>query len=195
MNSPSNVSHEELWRFFSNTVPPPSSPNDQPWRGPSSIFLISRSSCAFVNFSSQIDLDRAVPYFNGLSLRPWDSRCPRMVCRVRHKDDDLRSGVGAQRGVGMHRAWVEQRRAELSENQPPRRMPTIGVSPKSMSLELPPQPHQEGSQHDSSSAHKSSASYASTNSSFLVHHFPERYFILKSLSAVSSYLPRVGGAT
>lgn len=123
-----------------------------------------------MNFSSQADLDRAVPFFNGLSLRPWDSRCPRMVCRVRHKDDDLRAGVGAQRGVGMHRSWVEQHKLERKDT---------GVSPKSSHLELPEGDH---SNHESSSAHKSSASYASTNSSFLAHHFPKRYFILKSLS-------------
>ncbi|TXT15982.1 hypothetical protein VHUM_00485 [Vanrija humicola] len=174
-NVPSNVSHEELWRFFNTTVPttsttPPAS--SEPWRGPSSIFLISRSSCAFVNFSSQADLDRAVPFFNGLSLRPWDPRCPRMVCRVRRKDDDLRAGVGAQRGVGMHRSWIEQHR--LSDRQA-----QMAVSPKNSLLEPPDGDH---SNHDSSSAHKSSASFASTNSSFLAHHFPKRYFILKSLT-------------
>ncbi|BEJ12196.1 hypothetical protein CspHIS471_0206560 [Cutaneotrichosporon sp. HIS471] len=167
-NVPSNVSHEELWRFFNTTTPPSAMINpSEPWRGPSSIFLISRSSCAFVNFSSQADLDRAVPFFHGLSLRPWDPRCPRMVCRVRHKDDDLRAGVGAQRGVGMHRAWVEQHK-QLDMKQ----------SPKAQNLELPDHPNSQSS----SSHHRSSASFASTNSSFLVHHFPKRYFILKSLS-------------
>ncbi|KLT45073.1 hypothetical protein CC85DRAFT_241360 [Cutaneotrichosporon oleaginosum] len=167
-NVPSNVSHEELWRFFNTTTPPSALSNpSEPWRGPSSIFLISRSSCAFVNFSSQADLDRAVPFFHGLSLRPWDPRCPRMVCRVRHKDDDLRAGVGAQRGVGMHRAWVEQQK-QAEKN----------LSPKAPNLELPDHPHSQSS----SSNHKSSASFASTNSSFLVHHFPKRYFILKSLT-------------
>ncbi|KAL1413102.1 hypothetical protein Q8F55_000851 [Vanrija albida] len=174
-NVPSNVSHEELWRFFNTTVPtttttPPAS--TEPWRGPSSIFLISRSSCAFVNFSSQADLDRAVPFFNGLSLRPWDPRCPRMVCRVRRKDDDLRAGVGAQRGVGMHRSWIEQHRHSEKQAQ-------LALSPKNTLLEPPEGDH---SNHDSSSAHKSSASFASTNSSFLAHHFPKRYFILKSLT-------------
>ncbi|BEJ04844.1 hypothetical protein CcaverHIS641_0206610 [Cutaneotrichosporon cavernicola] len=167
-NVPSNASHEELWRFFNTTTPPSAMINpSEPWRGPSSIFLISRSSCAFVNFSSQADLDRAVPFFHGLSLRPWDPRCPRMVCRVRHKDDDLRAGVGAQRGVGMHRAWVEQHK-QLDMKQ----------SPKSQNLQLPDNPNSQSS----SSNHRSSASFASTNSSFLVHHFPKRYFILKSLS-------------
>lgn len=184
-NVPSNVSHEELWRFFNTTVPTSAQTATEPWRGPSSIFLISRSSCAFVNFSSQTDLDRAVPFFNGLSLRPWDARCPRMVCRVRRKDDDLRAGVGAQRGVGMHRTWVDQ-------HKPPERKNT-GVSPKSSLLELPDsdQTHPgHRSTQDSSSGNKSSASFASTTSSFLAHHFPKRYFILKSLSMVgiSAYL-------
>ncbi|GMK53986.1 hypothetical protein CspeluHIS016_0105720 [Cutaneotrichosporon spelunceum] len=167
-NVPSNVSHEELWRFFNTTTPPSAMSNpSEPWRGPSSIFLISRSSCAFVNFSSQADLARAVPFFHGLSLRPWDPRCPRMVCRVRHKDDDLRAGVGAQRGVGMHRAWVEQQKQANNK-----------LSPKAQNLELPDHSHSQSS----SSNHQSSASLASTNSSFLVHHFPKRFFILKSLT-------------
>lgn len=37
-----------------------------------------------------------------------------MVCRVRRKDDDLRAGVGAQRGTGMHREWVKAQQAGLS---------------------------------------------------------------------------------
>lgn len=165
------MSHEELWRFFNTTVPTGSGDEGDTWQGPSSIFLISRSSCAFVNFSSQADLDRAVPYFNGLSLRPWDARCPRMVCRVRHKDDDLRAGVGAQRGVGMHRSWVEQ------HNQAERK--DSAISPRQSLLELP---EDHSNSNGSSSQPKSSGSLASTNSSFLAHHFPKRYFILKSLS-------------
>jgi hypothetical protein len=97
-----------------------------------------------------------------------------MVCRIRHKDDDLRAGVGAQRGVGMHRAWVEQNKQ--TEKNP---------SPKPPNLELPDHPNSQSS----SSNHKSSASFASTNSSFLVHHFPKRYFILKSLTIVSAAYP------
>lgn len=107
-------------------------------------------------------------HFNGRSLRPWDPRCPRLVCRVRKKDDDLRSGVGAQRGTGMHRDWVKQQQPE-----PP--SPAI--------LEHPPEG--EGRRRESivdvdELKHKSSASCASTNSSFLARNFPMRCFILKS---------------
>ncbi|ORX37191.1 YT521-B-like domain-domain-containing protein [Kockovaella imperatae] len=146
-NVPPGSSHEELWGFFNQPIPS----SREPWRGPASIFLISRSSCAFVNLSCQEDLDIAVAFFNNKSLRPWDPRCPRLVCRVRRRDDDLRAGVGAQRGTGMHRDWVKQKQVEEAEHSPPQK-----------------------------STHQSSASYASTNSSFLAKHFPVRVFILKS---------------
>nr|XP_019045374.1 hypothetical protein I302_05763 [Kwoniella bestiolae CBS 10118]OCF24304.1 hypothetical protein I302_05763 [Kwoniella bestiolae CBS 10118] len=189
-NVPSNTSHEELWRYFNNTIPTINDPDtdSEPWRGPSSIFLISRSSCAFVNLSSQSDLDRAVAFFNGKSLRPWDGRCPRMLCRVRRKDDDLRSGVGAQRGTGLHRAWVKDQESKL-----PRQASSASVSsansvpPSPAALEHPPEG--EGRRRESIikegnalKKHQSSGSFASTNSSFLARHFPRRVFILKSLT-------------
>ncbi|WWD18701.1 hypothetical protein CI109_103155 [Kwoniella shandongensis] len=175
---PSNTSHEELWRYFNMTTPLIGTEADaEPWRGPSSIFLISRSSCAFVNLSSQADLDRAVKYFNGRPLRPWDPRCPRMVCRVRRKDDDLRAGVGAQRGTGLHREWVKDQ-----EQKVPRQTSTASTSssssvpPSPAVLEHPPEG--EGRRRESiignEGKHKSSSSFASTNSSFLAKHFPRR---------------------
>ncbi|WWC70996.1 uncharacterized protein I206_104949 [Kwoniella pini CBS 10737] len=187
---PSNTSHEELWRYFNNTIPQTRSESStEPWRGPSSIFLISRSSCAFVNLSSQTDLDRAVSFFNGKPLRPWDPRCPRMLCRVRRKDDDLRSGVGAQRGTGMHREWVKEQGVTL-----PRQTSTASVS-SANSVPLSPAvlehaPEGEGRRRESIikegqdmiKHHQSSGSFASTNSSFLIKHFPKRVFILKSLT-------------
>lgn len=93
-----------------------------------------------------------------------------MVCRVRRKDDDLRAGVGAQRGTGMHREWVKA---------------SGPVSPAAM--EAPPEG--EGRRRESivqaqaeQQKHQSTNSYASTNSSFLTRHFPKRVFILKSTS-------------
>ena len=199
-NVPPNTSHEELWRYFNNTVPSNGSdPDAEPWRGPSSIFLISRSSCAFVNLSSQSDLDRAVSFFNGRSLRPWDPRCPRMVCRVRRKDDDLRAGVGAQRGTGMHREWVKDQERQGGPPTVQIPSPAIEVSDSSLSAtstasasSVPPSPailehppEGEGRRRESVGAtHKSSASFASTNSSFLTKHFPRRVFILKSMTNV-----------
>ncbi|WVQ96341.1 hypothetical protein IAU59_003445 [Kwoniella sp. CBS 9459] len=200
-NVPSNTSHEELWRYFNTTIPTgPGNEAAEPWRGPSSIFLISRSSCAFVNLSSQTDLDRAVSFFNGKQLRPWDQRCPRMLCRVRRKDDDLRSGVGAQRGTGMHREWVKEqvktsspRRQQSEKSISSSSSSTNSVPPSPAILEHPPEG--EGRRRESivkdeqprvdggvMSKHKSSGSFASTNSSFLTKHFPRRFFILKSMT-------------
>ncbi|OCF39336.1 hypothetical protein I317_06871 [Kwoniella heveanensis CBS 569] len=200
-NVPSNTSHEELWRYFNTTIPSGENESEneaEPWRGPSSIFLISRSSCAFVNLSSQTDLDRAVSFFNGKQLRPWDPRCPRMLCRVRRKDDDLRSGVGAQRGTGMHRDWVKEQAKTLPRQQSEKSIgstSTNSVPPSPAILEHPPEG--EGRRRDSIvkddhdndhrvdrivGTHKSSGSFASTNSSFLARYFPRRYFILKSMT-------------
>ncbi len=82
----------------------------RPWVGVASIFLISRSSCAFVNLKSEEDLTLAIKYFNGRALRPWDPRCPPLVCRVRKTDDDLRAGVGGQRGAGLHTRFVKEQK-------------------------------------------------------------------------------------
>jgi hypothetical protein len=197
INSPGNTSHEELWKYFNSTAPSLPDEEEAPeWHGPSSIFLISRSQCAFVNLSSQSDLDRAVRFFNGKSLRPNDPRCPRMVCRIRKKDDDLRAGVGAQRGTGMHREWIKGRDDQLPAPLPTKLTPdnsgvssTRSVEPPSPAvLEQPPEG--EGRRRESimeavAARDASITSMASTNSSFLVRHFPKRFFILKSLTTVS----------
>ncbi|TCD70159.1 hypothetical protein EIP91_004629 [Steccherinum ochraceum] len=98
--------------------------------GVSSIFLISRSNCAFVNFQSAAYLHAAIARFNGMSLRPHDPRCPRLVCRVRGKDDDMKAGVGGQRGAGMHTRWIkdqrERERAALRDRE--RRDSSSGIS-------------------------------------------------------------------
>ena len=204
-HSPSTTSHEELWRYFNSNAPQlPADTEPVTWHGPSSIFLISRSSCAFVNLSSQEDLDRAVQYFNGRSLRPDDPKCPRMVCRIRRKDDDLKAGVGAQRGTGMHREWIKAQGGGAPPEPklpptvntniaPPPSAPPPGFAsslepPSPAALEQPPEG--EGRRRESimnaiNERHRSSASMASTNSSFLVRNFPKRYFILKSLTTVS----------
>ena len=156
-----------------------------------------------------MDLDRAVIYFNGRQLRSWDPRCPRMVCRVRRKDDDLRSGVGAQRGTGMHREWVKQKQPLPDERGSEAVGNVIGVeapdiipdgipdgipdvlgdkSPSSSDPKDPTSPISPpaASSGESDNRHQSSASYASTNSSFLARNFPLRAFLLKSLTTVSS---------
>lgn len=80
--------------------------------GVQSIFLIARSNCAFVNFETAEHLHAAIQHFNGVPLRPNDPRCARLVCRVRNKEDDLKAGVGAQRGSGMHVKWIKQQREQ-----------------------------------------------------------------------------------
>ncbi|KAJ9095806.1 hypothetical protein QFC19_007420 [Naganishia cerealis] len=82
------------------------------WLGVASIFLISRSNCAFVNLKNESNLRMAIAYFNGRSLRPWDSRCQPFLCRIRKADDDLKSGVGGQRGAGLHVKYIKDLRAK-----------------------------------------------------------------------------------
>ncbi|KAJ6453075.1 YT521-B-like domain-containing protein [Mycena sanguinolenta] len=208
-NVPSDAVHDELWRFF--TQPPDnegapvasssstlldSGPESGSGRnGVGSIFLISRSSCAFVNYDTEADLHAAIARFNGVPLRA-DPRCPRLVCRVRRKDDDLRAGVGGQRGNGMHTRWVKAKQkaqddsgSSLTSSVSDPGSPSSGshsLEPSLSALSLassdedgapsrpPLRTHGAGS--------NSSGSHASTNSSLLRQHFPQRYFILKSLT-------------
>ncbi|KAK7054432.1 hypothetical protein VNI00_003630 [Paramarasmius palmivorus] len=173
-------------------TPTTSIPTPTP-NGVISIFLISRSSCAFINYASQAHLEAAIARFNGVPLRPNDPRCPRLVCRVRKRDDDLKAGVGGQRGVGMHSKWVKDsqgrdkdRRVSLGAAE------GSGVSGSDMSTGTPSVSDLSEADIDFTGGRKrdvtagghsnSSGSYASTNSSMLVKYFPKRYFILKSLS-------------
>ncbi|CAK5283825.1 unnamed protein product [Mycena citricolor] len=75
-----------------------------------SIFRLSKSSCAFVNFASETHLIVAIEQYDGSHLRPEWSTGPVLVCRVRTLDDDLWTGVGGQRGMGLHRQWIEDHR-------------------------------------------------------------------------------------
>ncbi|RXW25354.1 hypothetical protein EST38_g481 [Candolleomyces aberdarensis] len=154
-----------------------------------SIFLIARSNCAFINYASQSSLEAALKVFNGQRLRPNDPQCPMLVCKVRRSADDLKSGVGGQRGIGLHRQWVKEQRklqsqrqgmvdsvsddASVSSQSALDHLPDGSMSLSTRDPELRSRRTQESS---------SSGSYASTTSSFLGEHFPTRYFILKSLS-------------
>ncbi len=161
-NVPSDATHDEVWRFFSSPEP----------TGVISIFLIARSSCAFVNFATEADLQRAVNTYNRVSLRPTDPRCPMLVCRVRKKDDDLTAGVGGQRGTGMHTRWVRTQKAKEREIEEA----LAGLSTvDGRQVRPPPKPHPDSTSSDS---------FSSTNSSMLTQYFPKRYFILKSLTQV-----------
>ena len=229
-NVPSDATHDELWRFF-NAPPSPGSTStgaqstgaqstqsapagpigssttgsttstESLHGGVSSIFLISRSNCAFVNFQSELHLQAAIRNFNGVQLRPADARCPRLVCRVRGREEDLKAGVGGQRGSGIHVKWVKEKK-EREKDAARRRSSLSGASTSSEQVTTPSSPpidlvhrmgglsisgDEEGSLGSSRKPepHSSSGSYASTNSGILTTYFPKRYFILKSLTQVS----------
>lgn len=104
-----------MWKFFNSPLHRDSSSQSLAsgnWLGVASIFLISRSNCAFVNLKNENDLRTAIAYFNGKTLRPWDPRCQPFLCRVRKADDDLKSGVGGQRGAGLHIKYIKDLRAK-----------------------------------------------------------------------------------
>ncbi|TFK87480.1 hypothetical protein K466DRAFT_575816 [Polyporus arcularius HHB13444] len=225
-NVPSDATHDELYRFF-NAPPSPASSSDAQsagarstqsapagpvgtvdtgsststdslYGGVSSVFLITRSNCAFVNFHSELHLQAAIRHFNGVPLRPNDPRCPRLVCRVRGREDDLKAGVGGQRGAGIHVRWVKEQRER--EREAARRLSTSTSSeqvttPSSSPTDSVPlmaglsiSSDEEAGQWHGRRMRKpephssSSGSYASTNSGILTAYFPKRYFILKSLT-------------
>ncbi|KAI0700364.1 YT521-B-like domain-containing protein [Cerioporus squamosus] len=223
-NVPSDATHDELYRFF-NSSPTPSSDaqsagalstqsapagpvgsatsgssasTDSVYGGVSSVFLIARSNCAFVNFNTELHLQAAIRHFNGVPLRPNDPRCPRLVCRVRGREDDLKAGVGGQRGAGIHVRWVKDKREREREaarrrstSMSSEQVTTPGSSPTDpvhnmagLSISSDEEAgHGYGRRMRKPEPHSSSSgSYASTNSSILTAYFPKRYFILKSLT-------------
>ncbi|SCV74594.1 BQ2448_7623 [Microbotryum intermedium] len=193
-NVPADATHAELWRFFAGRPPPASSPSsssnasaveggvDLRSNGIESIHLIARSNCAFVNYASDVHLQHAIAVSNGIPLRPHDPRAKDLVCRVRKKEDDAKSGVGAQRIGGMHHAFVAARKHE--EAREAKEAPAFALEA----------PTGKGDQDDDgrvrpsgetrvasiSSVGGNSISSTSTSSSYLARHFKKRYFILKS---------------
>ncbi len=130
-------------------------------------------------------------------------------------DDDLRAGVGGQRGMGMHTRWIKERKereqqhtTESGESPEPsspsgslasisERMTaaisTLSISSDALQLQLQ-HTGEEGQGHQQQERRgvhakqsSSSGSHASTNSGFLARHFPKRYFILKSLTQVKLF--------
>ncbi|KAJ7094233.1 YT521-B-like domain-containing protein [Mycena crocata] len=207
-NVPGDAIHDELWRFF--TSPPDGggssasssssgsgSEGSAGRSGVVSIFLISRSSCAFVNYETEAHLLTAIERFNGVPLRP-DPRCARLVCRVRRKDDDLRAGVGGQRGIGLHRGWVKAKEKEklkaaddsasVSSTSDTGTSSSDAAHSLAQSVSALSLGSSSGDEHRTRPAPRpqagsnSSGSLASTNSSLLQQHFPQRFFILKSLT-------------
>ena len=72
------------------------------------VFTIGRSQSAFLNTVSERHLLHTIAHSHGVSLRPRDPKCKPFVCRIRRVEDDAKSGVGAQRGSGLHQTWVKQ---------------------------------------------------------------------------------------
>ncbi|CAK5265057.1 unnamed protein product [Mycena citricolor] len=135
-NVPKDATEEELWDLFTGSRD----------HGVQSMILLSRTKCAFVNFVSEAHLAIGVERFDGKQLRPHSRRAP-LVCRVRGREEDLQAGVGIQRGMGLHKEWVDAQRSHGDVDR----------------LDSP-------------------ISDASTSSSFLQTHFPQRFFVLKSHS-------------
>jgi len=187
-NVPSDATTDELHDFF-NLPPPPLSPSpsgspmksQRVYGGVSSVFLIARSNCAFVNFESEAQLEAATAHFHGEPLRSDDLRCPRLVCRVRRRTDDLKAGVGAQRGNGMHVKWVKEQRAKAQSGGVESSGLFEGTGRSSSPLSIL---DNDGEGRSPSSCSSRSGSLASTDSGVLARYFPQRYFILKSLTQV-----------
>ncbi|KAJ6583848.1 YT521-B-like domain-containing protein [Mycena vulgaris] len=212
-NVPSDAGHDELWHFFTQPADGGGSSNSSSssndgsaasasgtagnHSGVLSIFLISRSSCAFVNYETEAHLEAAIKRFNGVPLRA-DPRCARLVCRVRRKDDDLRAGVGGQRGMGMHTRWVKMKadKGKAARDDSASSASDSGTSSSDATRSLAAlslgssseddREHGDGIERPALRAHaagsNSSGSFASTTSSLLLRHFPQRFFILKSLT-------------
>lgn len=193
-NVPADATNEELFQFFSQSHPdtspddshsPPSTLNPTSG-GVTSVFLIGRSNCAFVNFESQQQLESATTAFNGRRLREGDARGPRLVCRVRKQDDDGHAGVTGQRQSGIHSQWVRERETRA-------RKPKAGASPTLRGVTVEDITSQlrfltrvvDATGRKPGEVLSDPGSFESTTSSFLSKHFPQRYFILKSLSQVS----------
>jgi hypothetical protein len=180
-NVPSNATEEELHAFF-NKPPPDRKPGDTTSDGDivASVFVISHTNCAFINFHSKHALQSAAARFNGRPLRPHDPNCPRLLCRVRTKEDVLKAGVSAQRGTGMHRRWVKDKM---------RKQHKVFSGPQSTSKRRFDKSRKRGGRPGLNPMQDSdSDSPATTTSTLLATHFPVRYFILKSFSPVRPHL-------
>ena len=204
-NIPNDATHDELWRFLKQSPPDSGGRGRVQESGLLSTFLISRSNCAFANYQSREHLNRAIFRFSGRKLRPHDRRCPRLVCRARQKEDDLRAGVGAQRGMGVHThhiknvlqkgrksltAGAETPSSKGRRSDPPKMNDPLPAPSVSRDQEIRKSDTVEGA--NQKVPIQSPSSYASTSSSFLSRHFPKRFFILKSLTLVGPLYCRRG---
>lgn len=185
-NVPSDATRDELQIFFNRPLPQsPSQSRESPdppqvYGGVTSVFLIARSNCAFVNLESEAQLKAAVARFNGMPIRPDKAPCARLVCRVRRRTDDLKAGVGAQRGYGMHIKWIKEQRKTVKGEE----ADLVGLDNGIGGLPSPLTSDDDGQGRSSSPCSSISDSLASTDSGVLTRYFPQRYFILKSLTKV-----------
>ena len=187
-NVPSDMTPEYLRAFFNRSLPPQSliqstqSPDlRQVYGGVSSVFLIARSNCAFVNFESEAQLDAAILRFHDKPI--WPDRPPfaHLVCRVRKRADDLKAGVGAQRGSSMHVKWINDQRERAKHG----RAESVGLAKDVGGLSSPFLTSDDDGQGETFTPSPShSGSLTSTNSGLLSSYFPQRYFILKSRTEV-----------
>ncbi|KAI9443551.1 hypothetical protein H4582DRAFT_2054533 [Lactarius indigo] len=114
----------ELREFFNQPLPLPPSKRTEPpkdrqqvYGGVSTVFLISRSSCALSTSSLRHSwwqqrrvsmVSRSAPMINGA----------RALCAVfGGKKTTLMAGVGAQRGNAMHIKWVKEHKAKVQREQ------------------------------------------------------------------------------
>ncbi|EIM91361.1 uncharacterized protein STEHIDRAFT_165688 [Stereum hirsutum FP-91666 SS1] len=208
-NVPADASQEELFHFFnqSHQHSPPEQDHDLSTLAPSqssipggvtSVFLISHSNCAFVNFESQLQLESAATTFNGRRLRGTHSTGPRLVCRACKPEEygDGHAGVRRQRRSGVHVKWVRDRRNQGEQPQAP---PVLGgkggsgqglstsrpITVEDISLQLRSLSQVANAQTRAPKQDDVSSipgSPTSTTSGLLSTYFPQRYFILKSLS-------------
>ncbi|KAI0249036.1 YT521-B-like domain-containing protein [Lactifluus subvellereus] len=188
-NVPSDATCDELRDFFNQSLPPPSPRQSEPLTdsprvcgGVTSVFLIARSNCAFVNFASEAQLEAATARFHGQPIRPNDPRCPRLVCRIRRRTDDLKAGVGAQRGSAMHVKWIKEQRAKVRRKGAEMIGSLEDTGRPSSPLSRSDDDNPGTGQVSFTPRSSRSGSFASTDSGILSRYFPQRYFILKSLT-------------
>ncbi|KAF9513822.1 hypothetical protein BS47DRAFT_1343824 [Hydnum rufescens UP504] len=167
-NIPSDTTQDDATAFFQSI--------------PDSFQSPPGSHCAFVNYSSEPHLQRALQYFNG---RPFRNGGVKLLCRVRKRNEEIKSGVGAQRGLGFHRKWVKEHALERAV---PSQSNEVGSASISQTNGISP-----SSSLISGSSDESTGSSNSTTSSLLATHFPIRYFVLKAMTKSDLHLSVVTG--
>jgi RNA recognition motif-containing protein len=171
-NIPSDATEEEILTFCRQ--PFPGSGSRSNGNGVLSVFLISYTNCAFVNFDCERSLLNALRGLNQQSLHPHDPECLPLVCKLRTEGDERHAGVNLQRGTGLHVDSVNAKRRRR-RNERLRRLETIDAT--RLASYLSDGYDDEDDNLDSN---------ASTTSSLLRENFQTRYFILKASDEASS---------